>query len=204
MRQLGVVEFARSLYATHPELEHPVRWPHFIRMAARSGVSTRIVPLSRPARLIRYGQALCIRINYELNHHLRTRYGMHELCHVWRDELGMACIYADDETVAKDPSEDFADLFAWYVTSEARIYQVPLADRPVSPGFWQVKLKKLEAFGYNDAALAIASSQEECRIRQWKYGKGKPDAVTARIFDRMLSAAQRPPAPIRETSSARS
>lgn len=191
MKQLGVIEFARTLYPRHPELEHPVRWQHFIAMALRSGVCIRLVPLSRPARLIRYGQSLCIRINYELNHHLRTRYGMHELCHVWRDELGLSCIYADDETVAKDPNEDFADLFAWYVTSEARIYQLPLADRPVSAGFWQVKLKKLEAFGYSDRALAIASSQEERRIRDWKYGKGKPGVDTARLFDRMLSAEMR-------------
>lgn len=196
MKQLGVVEFARSLYPKHPELEHPVRWPDFIRMSARSGVSTRVVPLSRPARLIRYGQALCIRINYELNHHLRTRYGMHELCHVWRDELGLACIYADDETIIKDPNEDFADLFAWYVTSEARIYHVPLADRPVSGGFWQVKLKKLEALGYSDAALAIASSQTESRIQDWKKGRGKPDLATARIFDRLLSAETRRHRPV--------
>jgi hypothetical protein len=184
----GVVEFARSLYPRHPELEHPVRWQHFIAMALRSGVFIRILPLSRPARLIRYGESLCIQIHYELNHHLRTRYGMHELCHVWRDELGMSCIYADDETIAKNEIEDFADLFAWYVTSEARIYQLPLADRPVSGGFWQVKLKKLEALGYTDAALAIASSQEERRIRDWRFGKAKPDIVTARIFDRILAA----------------
>lgn len=190
-RSLGVVEFARALSAKHPELEHPVRWPDFIRMSARSGVSTRIVPLSRPARLIRYGQALCIRINYELNHHLRTLYGLHELCHVWRDEPGFACIYADEETVTKDPNEDFADLFAWYVTSEARVYQVPLADRPVPGGFWQVKLKKLEALGHSDAALAIASSQDALRIRDWRYGRGRPDPATARIFDRMLSADKR-------------
>jgi hypothetical protein len=131
---------------------------------------------------------LCIRINHELNSHLRTRYGMHELCHVWRDELGMPCIYADDETVTKDPKEDFADLFAWYVTSEARVYQIPLADRPVSAGFWQVKLKKLEATGYDDVSLAIASSQDALRIRDWRYGLGRPDPATARIFDRMLSA----------------
>jgi hypothetical protein len=185
---LSVVEFARSLYPTHPELAHPVRWPDFLRMAERSRVSTRIVPLSRPARVIRYGQALCIRINRGLNYHLRTLYGVHELCHVWRDELGMACIYADEETVTKDPDEDFADLFAWYVTSEAGFYQRPLSHRPVPPGLWSGKLRKLEALGYTDAALAIASSQEECRIRRWKQGKGKPDVATGRIFERMLAA----------------
>lgn len=187
----GVVEFARSLYPTHPELEHPVRWPDFLRMAERSRVAARIVPLSRPARLIRYGNSLCIRINRELNYHLRTLYGVHELCHVWRDEFGQACVYADEETVAVDSREDFADLFAWYVTSEARVFQLPLADRPVSAGAWQVKLKKLEAFGYGDAALAIATSQAECRIAEWKRGRGKPDVVTARLLDRILSAEYR-------------
>ncbi|MFL5481122.1 MAG: HIRAN domain-containing protein [Gemmatimonadaceae bacterium] len=126
MKPLSVVAFARSLYATHPELMGPVRWQGFLRMAERSGIAVRVVPLSRPARLIRYGQALCIQIQRELNHHLRTLYGMHELCHAWRDELGMECIYADEETVMTDPKEDFADLFAWYVTSEARIFHEPL------------------------------------------------------------------------------
>src|SRR4051812_12607054 len=110
MKHLGVIEFVRSLYAKHPELEQPVRWPHFLQMAERSEVSVRIVPLSRPARLIRYGQSLCIRINQSLNYHLRTLYGMHELAHVWRHEIGMSCIYADEETVTDDPGEDFADL----------------------------------------------------------------------------------------------
>lgn len=136
MPPTNVVEFARSLYAKHPELEHPVRWHDLLRMAERSGIAVRIVPLSRPARLIRYGQALCIQIRRELNHHLRTFYGMHELCHAWRDELGMECIYADDDTVMTDPKEDFADLFAWFVTSEARVFHESL-DR--------VQLKRLEA-----------------------------------------------------------
>ncbi len=188
MRQLNVVDFARLLYAKHPELRQPVRWPHFVQMAARSRVHIRIVPLSRPARLIRFGQALCIRINFQLSYHLRTLYGVHELCHVWRDELGMACIYADEETVTTDPNEDFADLFAWYATSEAGVYQRPLADRSVPAGLWSRELRRLDAAGYTDEALAIASSQEESRIRDWKKGKGRPDAVTARIFDRMLAA----------------
>lgn len=131
MHPLTVVGFAQSLYAKHPELKQPVRWPHVLQMAERSGIHVRVVPLSRPARLIRYGSVLCIRINENLSYHLRALYGVHELCHAWRDELGISCIYADEETVAKDPNEDFADLFAWYVTSEAGFYQRPLADRQV-------------------------------------------------------------------------
>ncbi|HWL41010.1 MAG TPA: hypothetical protein VNO75_12315 [Gemmatimonadaceae bacterium] len=187
----SVVGFARSLYATHPELEKPVRWRHFLRMADRSRVAIRVVALSRPARLIRYDDALCIRINHALSYHLRTLYGVHELCHVWRDEPGSACIYADEETVTKDPNEDFADLFAWYVTSEAGFYQRPLADRRIPPGTWQVKLKELERAGYDDRALAVASSQDEDRIRRWKAGKGMPDVVTGRIFSRMLASIRK-------------
>jgi hypothetical protein len=42
-----------------------------------------------------------------------------------------------------------------------------------------------------DAALAIASSQAERRVRDRKQGKGKPDPATALIFDRMLAAEKR-------------
>lgn len=190
MKKLGVVEFARSLYLEHPELEQPVRWPHFLTMSARTGVHVQIVGLSRPARLIRFGSELGIQIQQGLSYHLRALYGMHELCHVWRDEIGESCIYADEETVMTDPKEDFADLFAWYVTSEAGFYQRPLADRSVPAGLWSGKLRRLEAAGYSDAALAIASSQEERRILEWKRGRGRPDPVTARIFDRMLAATR--------------
>jgi hypothetical protein len=191
MKQPSVVDYARSLYAKHPELAQPVRWQHFLRMAERSNIAVRIVPLSRPARLIRYGQSLCIQLRRDLNHHLRTMYGMHELVHAWRDELGIACIYADDETVATDPKEDFADLFAWFVTSEARIFHEPIVFRRPPGNAWSIKLQQLEAVGYDEKALAIASSQTECRIRDWKRGRGKPDPATAMIFERMLAGARR-------------
>jgi hypothetical protein len=144
-----------------------------------------------PARLIRYGHSLCIRINQSLNYHLRTLYGMHELAHVWRHEIGMACIYADEDTVTKDPGEDFADLFAWFVTSEARVFQEPIAWRRPPANRWALKLQQLERAGYDDSALAIATSQTECRIRDWKRGRGKPDPATARILERMLSGVIR-------------
>lgn len=186
-----VVDFARSLYDVHPELAQPVRWQHFLAMAGRSRIAVRLVPLSRPARLIRYGQAMCIQIQRGLNHHLRTLYGMHELCHAWRDELGIECIYADDDTVMTDPKEDFADLFAWYVTSEARVFQEPVAFRRAPANAWSLKLQQLEAAGCSERALAIASSQTQSRIREWKRGRGKPDPATARIFERMLADQKR-------------
>jgi hypothetical protein len=49
---------------------------------------------------------------------------MHEMWHFWKDEIREACVYADDETV-RHPREDSADLFAWYVTSPARIFLEP-------------------------------------------------------------------------------
>lgn len=116
-----VVQFIRRMAERHPELAHPVVWDDFVRMAQRDGVNVRTLPLSRPARLLRYGQQVCIQLNRDLNRSARTVYGMHELCHVWRDDPGQACYHADDEAMLT-PSEDFADLFSWMSTSPARVF----------------------------------------------------------------------------------
>lgn len=186
---LGVIEFVRVLSATHPELTDTVGWQQFMKMAQRSEVAVRILPLSRPARLLRYGDALCIQINVDLNRHLGAYWGMHELCHVWRDEIGMSCFYSVEGP--DDPGEKFADNFAWYVTSDPAFYRRPLADRSIPAGAWSGRLKKLEEAGYSATELAIAISQPESRIREWRRGKSRPDPVTARILDRMLSAMKR-------------
>ncbi len=125
MKKQGVVEFALSMSEIHPELREPVGWDEFKRMAKRSGVRVRLTSLSRPARLLRFGNDLCIRINRAQTLRNRTYFGMHELCHVWRDEAGGPCIYADDETIADHPCEDFADFFAWFTTSTARVFMEP-------------------------------------------------------------------------------
>jgi hypothetical protein len=186
-----VINFARSLYPKFPELTRPVRWSDFLAMAERSRVSVRVVRLSRPARLIRYGQALCIRINRQLNYHLRTLYGMHELCHVWRDEIGASCIYADEATVVAHPTEDFADLFAWFVTSEARVFHEPLYYQRRRGRSWAEKIAELERSGVSVGAISVLASQPEERVLSWKRGRGKPDPATARILDRTLSAVER-------------
>jgi hypothetical protein len=47
---------------------------------------------------------------------------------VARDDLGRSFYHAEDEAV-RSPSEDFADLFAWVVTSPARVYQPGLREQ---------------------------------------------------------------------------
>lgn len=85
-------------------------------MAVREGVRVQLLPLSRPARLLRLGQHVSIQINRALDMTARARFGMHELCHFWRDDIGQPCYHAEDEWVASE-LEDFAETFAWVVTS---------------------------------------------------------------------------------------
>lgn len=123
LRRHDVVRFIQLMVERHPELARPVVWDGFVRMAARDGVNVRTLPLSRPARLLRYGRQVCIQLNRGLSRTARTTYGMHELCHLWRDDPGQSFYHvAEDETLLSE-SEDFADLFAWVVTSPARVYQ---------------------------------------------------------------------------------
>lgn len=121
LRRHDVVRFIHQMAKRHPELTSPVVWDGFVRMAARDGIRVRALPLSRPARLLRYGRYVCIQLDQRQNRTARTTYGMHELCHAWRDDPGRAFYHADDE-VLTPPSEDFADLFARVVTSPARIF----------------------------------------------------------------------------------
>lgn len=71
--------------------------------------------------MLRYGHHVCIQLDRRLNRSARTTHGMHELCHAWRDDPGRAFYNVEDEVVTS--SEDFADLFAWVVTSPARVFQ---------------------------------------------------------------------------------
>lgn len=123
LRRETVVSFTRRMALRHPELRRVVTWPAFVRMAEREGVSVRVLPLSRDGRLLRLGQHVGIQINQALDRTLRTRTGMHELCHLWRDDPGMPCYHAasEDEQVLH-PSEEFAEIFAWAVTSPARVH----------------------------------------------------------------------------------
>jgi hypothetical protein len=47
--------------------------------------------------------------------------GVHELCHYWRDDPGVMSYYSDD-VGPSSAREEFADLFAWLVTSPARVH----------------------------------------------------------------------------------
>ena len=78
----------------------------------------QVVPLSDEARLLRYGRHVAIQLSSRLNEKARTIFAMHELCHFWRDDPGEPCYYADSYSTS--PSEEFADVFAWYVTSTDR------------------------------------------------------------------------------------
>lgn len=103
----------------HPELRRPVVWEGFTAIAQREGIRVRVVPLARPARLLRIGHRVFIQINESLTRYQRTLYGMHELCHFWRDDPGEPCYYAEEDGVPS-AAEEFADIFAWAVTTEAR------------------------------------------------------------------------------------
>lgn len=120
LRRHDVVRFIHRMAKRHPELAQPVIWDGFVRMAKRDGIYVRTLLLSRPARLLRYGNHVCIQLDRRQNRTERTTYGMHELCHAWRDDPGRAFYHADDELLT--PSEDFADLFARVVTSPARVF----------------------------------------------------------------------------------
>jgi hypothetical protein len=121
-----IIEFTAKMGAIHPELLKPVTWLGFIEIARRCQIVVRVLPLSHPARLLRAGGYVSIQIKRGLDRTLQTRYGMHEMWHFWNDDIRESCIYADDETV-RHPREDAADLFAWYVTSPARIFLEPRA-----------------------------------------------------------------------------
>ena len=119
-----VIEFTAKMAAVHPELAKPVTWTDFTSIAKRCKIMVRIVEMSHPARLLRLGNNVGIQIKRGMDRTLQTRYGMHELWHFWNDDIRESCIYADEATV-RHPREDAADLFAWYVTSPARIFLEP-------------------------------------------------------------------------------
>ena len=127
LRRHDVVPFVHQMARRHPELARPVVWIDFVRMAKRDRIEVQVVALSRPARLLRYGRYVCIQLQPTLSRSERTVYGMHELCHAWRDDPGRAFYNANVEA-ARTPSEDFADLFAWVVTSPARVFQQGLRE----------------------------------------------------------------------------
>lgn len=78
----------------------------------------RTASISRPARIMRLGDHVTIQLRRSLSPSEMARYGMHELCHFWRDDPGEPCYYAEDEDVETE-DEHFADVFAWAAVSGA-------------------------------------------------------------------------------------
>lgn len=121
LRRRSVPHFIRTMAVRHPELRCPVDYAAFTAIASREGVSVRVVPtLPTPARLVRVGGRALIQFRRDTSRQERTVLGMHELCHFWRDDPGESCFYADEED--ERPREEFADIFAWFVTSPARVH----------------------------------------------------------------------------------
>lgn len=90
-------------------------------MARREKITVMIGILSRPGRLIRMGEHVFIQLDKRGNREQRAAAGMHELAHYWRDDPGDVCYHVEDDAFA-NPAEEFADIFAWVVTSPARIF----------------------------------------------------------------------------------
>lgn len=119
LRRRNVMRFIRVMSERHPELRSLVGWTEFQRMAEREGITIEFRPLSRPSRLIRFGARVAIQFDKKDPLRPRATDGMHELCHFWRDDPGVACYFLAEDGGAS-PSEEFANIFAWFVTSSAR------------------------------------------------------------------------------------
>jgi hypothetical protein len=120
MRRRSYIGFLRAMVARgHEELKRPVSWDDAVRIAHREGISVRVVPLSRPAQLLRIGQRVFAQVSDRIPHEQRARELVHELTHFWRDDPGVACYHSEEEWVESE-QEDFANIFAWLVTSPHR------------------------------------------------------------------------------------
>jgi hypothetical protein len=122
LAKVELEEFLEVLATRHPELRRPVALPDFHRMAERERIIVQYRDrMRRPARLLRLSDvALYIQISRLTPPRSWATFGMHELCHFWRDDPGMPC-YNANPTWQGSPSEDFAETFAWWVTQNPRI-----------------------------------------------------------------------------------
>lgn len=122
LRRTSVTGFVRRMAERHPELRDVVQFRDMFRMAQRDGVLVRLVrfPNSQHGRLARVMGHPFVMINRRSTRAEQTMAGMHELCHFWRDDPGVSSYYSDGETGG--PRDEFADIFAWLVTSPARVY----------------------------------------------------------------------------------
>lgn len=120
-----IERFVAEHAGRHPELLRQVQWPDVRTIAQREGIRVRRTPLSRPGRLVRYGNTWEIQLADDLDQSRLAVVGCHELVHFWRDRLDEPALYAGEDW-EHDPKEDFANLAAWYLTSPAR----PLTSTP--------------------------------------------------------------------------
>lgn len=129
-RRGNVRTFIEQIAQRHPELRSQVYLDDFYRMAARDHIHVRLVqlPERQRARTFSVGRHQFIQLNKAMAPGEQALQGMHELCHIWRDGPTTGAYYSDELTGGD--SCEFADMFAWFVTSPAR----PLFD-PASNQF---------------------------------------------------------------------
>ncbi len=113
----------------HPELKEPVTYNGFLAIARRERITVMHGLLSRPGRLIRIGEHVFIQLDRRRSRNEQCITGMHELCHFWRDDPGEPFYNAEDDAL-ESREEEFADIFAWIVTSPAGIFVRGLDDTP--------------------------------------------------------------------------
>lgn len=125
LRRRSIPRFIEAMASVHPELRDVVCFDDFVRIAHREHVTVRVVdlPPQQKGRTIRFAGRVFIQINRSMSRAEQTMTGMHEMCHVWRDDPGVAAYYSD--AVTGGACCEFADIFAWFVTSAAR----PLYDQ---------------------------------------------------------------------------
>ena len=122
LRRATVQGFVRTMAEKHPELQRVVGFREMMAIAKREGVVVKLdrLPEFQHGRLIRLWNQPYVLLNRRITRAQQTMAGMHELCHFWRDDPGVASYYSDGETGGK--RDEFADLFAWIVASPARVH----------------------------------------------------------------------------------
>jgi Zn-dependent peptidase ImmA (M78 family) len=123
LRRSSPAALVRKMAERHPELRAIVGMPQLLAITDREGILVRFVDYSRSqhARLVRVYDQTFILINRQLSQAEQVMGGVHELCHYWRDDPGVMSYYSDD-VGPSSAREEFADLFAWLVTSPARVH----------------------------------------------------------------------------------
>lgn len=148
LRRANVPAFIRHMSERHPELLGVVSFADAVTMAKRDGVTVRAVTMAdaQDGRLVRIWGGAYVLVNRAKTRVEQTMAAMHELCHFWRDDPGVSSYYSDGETGGA--SDEFADIFAWTVTSPERFNVVGLRPQDL-PGVSEDVMSKDE----RDAAI---------------------------------------------------